>query len=128
MATVTLPQQVRTLDFEDPDGAIRLVLPRRDDGQRHDRQLFIGGRVREKLDNKFTLTSLDLEKGERLWETERLRLKGKGQEAGFAEAFVVGDRVVVHGLYDVLAFSVQDGRSSSGATACRSTSRSRRRC
>ena len=39
-----------------------------------------------------------------------LRLKGKGDEPGFREAFVWGDRVVVHGFYDVLAFGLDDGR------------------
>src|SRR5207248_2381764 len=34
----------------------------------------------------------------------------KGNEPGFFEAFISGDVVVVHGLYDVVAFSMADGK------------------
>ncbi len=72
--------------------------------------LFIGSQIRKRLDNKFVLTAWDLNAGKPAWETEELRLKGKGQEPGFFEAFLVGDLVIVHGLYDVLAFTWKDGK------------------
>ncbi|MCK6473358.1 MAG: PQQ-like beta-propeller repeat protein, partial [Planctomycetes bacterium] len=61
----------------------------------------------------------DLKTGEKLWEASEprgndwftdLRLKGTGQEPGFFEAFCYGDLVVVHGLFDVLAFGIKDGK------------------
>ncbi|MFO7900673.1 MAG: PQQ-binding-like beta-propeller repeat protein, partial [Planctomycetota bacterium] len=109
----------RTLDFEDAEGTKLLVLKRRGRRGRHPRLLFLGGRTRKRLDNKFVLICVDLEEGEVLWRGrerrgdrwfEEIRLKGKGAEPGFSEAFVCGDLVVVHGLYDVLAFGVGDGR------------------
>jgi len=106
---VAIPQEARPHDFADEEGSARLVLERNDDLAGHPNLMFIGGRVRKRLDNKFTLTCIDLATGKLLWETVDIRLKGTGQEAGFYEAFVVGDRVVVHGLYDVLAYNVADG-------------------
>ena len=99
------------IDFQDAEGAARLVLNRRDDLSQHPDLMFIGGRVRKRIDNKFILTCLDAtaEHDQKRWETADIRLKGAGNEPGFFEAFVVGDRVVVHGLYDVLAFKVADG-------------------
>ncbi len=94
----------------DAEGTARLVLKRRDEGVQHANLLFLGGRTRKRSDSKFVLTCLDLDSGKQLWETPELRLKGKGDEGGFFEAFVQGDLVVVHGLYDVLAFSVGDGK------------------
>ena len=63
-----------------------------------DSLLFIGGRVRKRLDNKFILRCFDLNTGEMLWEVARIRLKGTGQEPGFFRAFVHGNIVVVNGL------------------------------
>ncbi|MFO7897611.1 MAG: PQQ-binding-like beta-propeller repeat protein, partial [Planctomycetota bacterium] len=100
----------RSHDFADKEGTARLVLERRGDRGTHPHLLFVGGRTRKRLDNKFSLVALDLRTGEVAWDTgSRIRLKGKGQEPGFHEAFVLGDLVVVHGLYDVLAFSIDDG-------------------
>jgi len=42
--------------------------------------------------------------------TEEISLRGKGNEPGFFEAIVYGDLVVVHGLYDVLAFELAGGK------------------
>jgi outer membrane protein assembly factor BamB/tetratricopeptide (TPR) repeat protein len=106
---VTIPQDSRSFDFQDAEGSARLVLARQDDLSRHGELLFIGGRVRKRVDNKFLLSCMDLKSGERKWEISNIRLKGSGQEPGFYEAFVVGDAVVVHGLYDVLCYAVKDG-------------------
>ncbi|MCX7803907.1 MAG: PQQ-binding-like beta-propeller repeat protein, partial [Planctomycetota bacterium] len=42
--------------------------------------------------------------------TEEISLRGKGNEPGFFEAVICGDVVVTHGMYDVLAFRLEDGR------------------
>jgi outer membrane protein assembly factor BamB/tetratricopeptide (TPR) repeat protein len=113
------PMKEREIDLEDAEGTAWLVLERR--GQRHVRPnlLFLGGRVRKKTDNKFVLRCLDTASGEVVWNGreprgdtwfEEIRLKGQGDEPGFVQAFVHGDIIVVHGLYDVLAFGLADGR------------------
>ncbi|MDD4888716.1 MAG: PQQ-binding-like beta-propeller repeat protein, partial [Phycisphaerae bacterium] len=109
--TVTIPQTAKPYDFADADGASRLILQRGDDQSQHGELMFVGGRVRKRVDNKFILTCMDLKTGTKKWETVDIRLKGSGQEAGFYEAFVLGERVIVHGLYDVLAFNVADGKA-----------------
>jgi outer membrane protein assembly factor BamB len=55
------------------------------------------------------LACYDLNTGKQVWRQERIRLKGKGDEPGFFEAFALGDLVVVHGLNNVLAFDVRTG-------------------
>lgn len=107
---IALPQSPRSHDFADEEGASRLVLERHGDPGIAPQLLFLGAQVRKRLDNKFLLTALDLDSGQIAWETEELRLKGKGQEPGFFEAFVHNELVVVHGLYDVLAFTWKDGQ------------------
>ncbi len=82
--------------------------------------LFMGGRLKKRLDYfTFLLQCVDMNTGKVLWQgtqpsadrtTEEIRLQGKGNEPGFFEAFVAGDVVVVHGLYDVLAFALADGK------------------
>ena len=99
----------RRHDFKDVEGAARLVLGRRGDRARHPELVFFGARVRKRLDNKFLLTCMDLNTAKVVWEVADIRLRGYGQEPGFFEAFVFGDLVVVHGLYDVLAFDVEKG-------------------
>jgi outer membrane protein assembly factor BamB len=96
--------------FTDQQGAERLVLERRGDRGSHPHLLFVGARVRKRLDNKFLLAAFDVRSGASLWQTPLLRLKGRGQEPGFFEAFVHRDLVIVHGLYDVLALGALDGR------------------
>ena len=103
------PFKERQQTFADVEGSARLVLERRGDRVRYPERVFFGARVRKRLDNKFVLTCLNLKTGKTLWETANIRLKGRGQEPGFFEAFVYGDLVVVHGLYDVLAYRVGDG-------------------
>lgn len=107
---IRLPQEAREHDFADEEGSSRLVLQRHGDSTLAPDLLFVGAQVRKRLDNKFLLTALDLKTGKPAWDTGELRLKGKGQEPGFFEAFVHGDLVVVHGLYDVLAFALADGK------------------
>jgi outer membrane protein assembly factor BamB len=102
-----LPQKPREHDLAEEQGINWLVLERRGDRAAHPNLLFLGGRVRKRLDNKFVLTCFDLTTGKKVWEKRRIRLKGKGQEPGFFHAFVHADLVVVHGLYDVLAYDVK---------------------
>jgi outer membrane protein assembly factor BamB len=106
---VRLPVEGRQLDLAEAEGINWLVLERHGRREAHPNLLFLGGRVRKRLDNKFVLACFDLDTGKPVWRKENLRLKGRGQEPGFFEAFVLDDRVVVHGLYDVLAFRVRDG-------------------
>jgi len=103
------PMKDLAVDFTDPAGGLRMVLPRR--GQRRTRPelVFVGGRAKKRLDNKFEVACVDGPTGRKLWGTANIRLKDRGQESGFAEAFVFGPVVVVHGLYDVLALSLADG-------------------
>ena len=97
------------IDLTDEAGTSHLVLERRGDRAVHPNLLFIGGRTRMRLDNRFSLTAIDLRTGEIAWQNSEIRLRGTGQEPGFHSAFVYRDLVVVNGLYDVLAFSVEDG-------------------
>jgi len=101
----------RALDVSDAEGINWLVLERRGDRTRRPELLFLGGRVRKRLDNKFILTCVDLTTGRAAWRKENLRLKGTGQEPGFFEAFVYRDIVVFHGLYDVLAHRLDTGEA-----------------
>ncbi len=104
---VTLPQAAREADLADPEGINWLVLERRGDRSRHPQLLVLGGRVRKRLDNKFLLNCFDLRTGKPAWTKRKLiRLKGTGQEPGFFHAFAHGDILVVHGLYDVLAYDI----------------------
>ena len=82
-------------------------------------RLFLGGRVRKRLDNKFIFYSIDLKTGQVAWKaqeprgdlwSDEIRLTRRGDEPGFFEAFVYRDTVVVHGWYDVLAFHLKDGK------------------
>ena len=106
------PMTDRTVDFEDPEGGLRMVLARHGDRTTRPELLLVGGRAKKRLDNKFELACVDLRTGKKPWVTRDLRLKGSGQEPGFTEAFVrpgAPGLVIVHGFYDVLAFSLLDG-------------------
>ena len=118
-APLSLPLTLRDRDLADEQGTEWLVLERCGDRATRPERLFLGGRVRKRLDNKFVLDCLDQNTGKRVWRAraeragawrQELRLKDKGQEPGFFKAFVRGDRVVVCGMYDVLAFGLADGR------------------
>ena len=108
--TIAIPQETRPHEFKEADGAARLVLERRGDRTIRPELMFIGARVRKRLDNKFTLLAMDLRTGKEVWRRSNMRLKGTGQEPGFFSAYVHAERVVVHGLYDVLAFNIKDGK------------------
>ena len=95
-----------------------IVLERSDSRNIHPELLFLGGRIKKRLDNKFKITCIDLKSGAILWKgtekrglltSDEIRLKGKGDEAGFVSVYVYRDMAAVHGLYDVLAFSLKDG-------------------
>ncbi len=106
---IELPQQPREVKFEEEETAARLVLERQGDRATEPEVLFIATRLRKRLDNKFLVSARNVNTGEVLWQTEELRLKGKGQEPGFFKSYVRKDLVVVHGLYDVLGLSLHDG-------------------
>lgn len=108
--TLRLATPGRNVKLSEEEGAERLVLERRGRRDIEPDLLFIGSRVRKRLDNKFVLTAISLDEKKNQWDTGELRLKGKGSEPGFFQAFVYDGLVVVHGLYDVLAFSLDDGR------------------
>jgi len=129
-ARVTAPTGGRTVPLTPPftdradaypsnEGTAWLLLNRCGDRTKAPNALFLGGRVKKRFDYKFVLNRVDATTGEIVWQateprggrwTEELRLKGKGDEPGFFEAFVHGDLVVVHGQYDVLAFGLEDGK------------------
>ena len=113
------PLGERTDQLVAKEGTAWLVLERRGDRQKAAELLFLGGRVQKRFDQKFLLSCMELGTGKILWQgkeewgdrvTEEISLRGKGHEAGFFEAFVHGDVVVVHGLYDVLAFELGGGK------------------
>ncbi len=108
---IQLPQKPRPVDLSDEQGINWLVLERRGQRSRLPQLLFVGGRVRKRLDNKFVLACFDLSKNtaKPKWRINNIRLKGTGQEAGFYHAFLYNDLVLVNGLYDVLAFEHQTG-------------------
>jgi tetratricopeptide (TPR) repeat protein len=106
------PQKPVAVDLAHAEGINWLVLQRRGRTDHLPQLVFVGGRVRKRLDNKFILACFDLtakDPTKPKWRIENLRLKGAGQEPGFFEAFVHGDLVVVNGIYDVLAFEHQTG-------------------
>ncbi|MGQ9662029.1 MAG: outer membrane protein assembly factor BamB family protein, partial [Kiritimatiellia bacterium] len=118
-AAVLASLQEKKMNIEEARGTSWLVLERRDDGSVAPELVFLGGRITKKLDNKFVLYAVDMNRAEVKWKAteqrgetwfEELRLKDKGDEPGFFEAFVCRDCVVVCGRYDVLAFSLADGR------------------
>ena len=106
---IALPQQPRQIEFDEEETAARLVMERSGNRSIEPQLMFIATRVRKRLDNKFIVSARDVNTGKSVWQTEELRLKGKGQEPGFFTAFVRDDLVLVHGLYDVLALSMKDG-------------------
>ncbi len=108
--SIALPAKDRPVSLAGAEGINWLVLERRGRRERLPHLLFLGGRVRKRLDNKFVLDAFDLSTGELVWKQENIRLKGRGQEPGFFQAFVYDDILVVHGLYDVLALDAKTGR------------------
>lgn len=118
-ASLSFPLAEKKRDMEEARGPSWLVLDRRGERSIRPGLIFLGARVKKKFDNKFLLYAIDAGTGEVVWKAteqrgktrfDEIRLKGKGNEAGFSEAFVHRDTVVVHGLFDVLAFNLSDGR------------------
>lgn len=118
-APLAFPMESREKSIEEQRGTIWLVLERRGDRAVRPELLFLGGRVKKKLDSKFVLQCRDMATGELRWKatekradtwSDEIRLKGRGDEPGFFEAFVHGELVIVHGMYDVLAFGLNDGK------------------
>ncbi|MBE7466694.1 MAG: PQQ-binding-like beta-propeller repeat protein [Planctomycetes bacterium] len=112
---IATPYQAHSLNLEDAEGTAWLTLARSDPRKEHPHLMFVGGRRRQKTDNKFVLSCFDLTAGKKLWDTPNLRFLGNqvkyvGDEWGFFKAYVHKDRVVVHGLYDVFCFDVKDGK------------------
>ena len=115
-----LPSTMTTAgtDLEEQRGTAWLLLERRGDRTVRPEFLFLGGRVKKKFDNKFVLYCMDARTDKVVWKgseqrggrrSDEIRLRGKGDEPGFFEAFVHGRAVIVHGLYDVLAFDIENG-------------------
>ena len=105
-----LPLELTEHDLSEEESINWLALEREGDRAIHPELAFLGGRVRKRFDNKFLVVCYNLGTGKRVWRHERIRLKGKGEEAGFSRAFVHGDIVVTHGLSDVLAFDLETGK------------------
>jgi len=118
-AAVRGPMTNRKVSFDKERSPEWLVLERMD---RHDRlpdAMFLGGRVKKRLDYKFLLYRVEVSTGKVLWKAresrgnqwmDEIRLGAKGDEPGFSKAFVYEDIVVVHGMYEVLAFGLNDGK------------------
>ncbi len=115
-----LPAAEKEYSFANEQEIAWLLLERRGDSTTKPNLLFMGGRLKKRLDYfTFLLQCVDMNSGKVVWQgtqqvadrrTDEIRLEGKGNEPGFFEAFVVGDLVVVHGLYDVLGFGLADGK------------------
>ncbi len=119
IAALKMPLNKMELDMEEKRGPSWLALERRGQLDVRPELLFLGAWVKKKFDNKFLLYAVDTTTGKTVWKAaekrgqtwfDEIRLKGKGNEAGFFETFVYGDVVVVHGLFDVLAFNLTDGK------------------
>jgi len=116
---LTLPFETFDKDLEDERSTAWMILERNGQRLREAHRLFMGGRVKTRVDHKFMLWCLDGRNGKVIWKAteprvgqwfEEIRLKDKGEEPGFRQAFVHGDLVVTHGLYDVLAFDLRAGK------------------
>ncbi len=116
---LNMPLKEKELDMEEKRGPAWLALDRRGQLDVRPELLFLGARVKKKFDNKFLLYAVDTSTGKTVWKAsekrgetwfDEIRLKGKGNEAGFFNAFVYRDIVVVHGLFDALAFTLSDGK------------------
>jgi outer membrane protein assembly factor BamB/tetratricopeptide (TPR) repeat protein len=108
------------LDMEEARGTAWLALERNGGTGIRPELVFLGGRVRKLFDNKFLLYCVDTSDGKTLWKAtekrgetwfDEIRLRDKGDEPGFSEVFLHGDLAIVHGIYDVLAFGLDDGRA-----------------
>ncbi len=103
------PVQEQTITFENPKAITWLALERKGFRNISPQRAFFGGRLKKRLDNQFVVQCLDLKRGKEVWKSKYVRLKGRGNEPGFFEAFVQSDLVAVHGRYDVYALDLKDG-------------------
>ncbi len=117
--SISGPMTDREESLEDARAPAWLVLERRGDLETKPDLMFLAARVKKRMDHKFLLYCKEMSSGKLLWKAqeqrgekwfEEIRLRDKADEPGFFEAFVHGDEVVVHGLYDVLAFGLEDGK------------------
>ncbi len=111
---VVLPAkyQDRTRPYEDGGTTTRLLLKIQELQAEHAHLLFVGGRSKRRLDNKFSLECWDMKAWKKKWEIKNKRLEGKGEEPGFSEVFVTQKLALTHGLRDVLAFDLESGTQS----------------
>ena len=95
-----------------------LILPRKDDGRTHPDWLLLTSTVKKHIGYKSTLHAVDLADAKTVWKArekrltdwrEEIRLANAGAFEGLHEGCIVGDTVIAHGLYDVLAFRLADG-------------------
>ncbi|MCK6475027.1 MAG: PQQ-binding-like beta-propeller repeat protein [Planctomycetes bacterium] len=107
---LALPATTKEYELEASEGTSWLVMQRKGEDANNPDLFFVAGRVKKRLDNKFIVQCRSFKTGEIAWETQDIRLRGTGQEAGFFDAYVYGDSVVVHGLYDVVSFNLKDGK------------------
>lgn len=97
--------------LDDAGQTMRLVLQRRHDDRADGAEgdlIFLGGRSKKLLDNKFSLACWDARTCEQRWEIQNIRLKGRGDESGFEEVLLAGGSVITHGKFDVLAFGLKE--------------------
>ena len=97
--------------FPDAGENLRLIVPIHTAEAGLENRLFIAGRAKKRLDNKFALECWDLAPWSRRWQHTDIRLLGNGDEAGFEEVFIAPGPglVITHGQYDVLAFTLDKG-------------------
>ena len=118
-ADVRAPMADGTVSFDEERSPEWLVLQRQGQHDRMPHLLFLGGRVKKRLDHKFLLYCLETTTGKVLWHArekrggrwiDEMRLGSKGDEPGFSKAFVYKNIVVVNGMYETLAFGLNDGK------------------
>ncbi len=114
-----LPAPSNILKVDDLGNGEWLILQRRGRRKIRPELVFLAARVKKKFDNKFRLVCIDSTTGKIVWhgtekrgneEFKEMRLKGKGDEPGFFDAFIYGNHVIVNGLYDVIAFRLDTGK------------------
>jgi outer membrane protein assembly factor BamB/tetratricopeptide (TPR) repeat protein len=112
VAPVALAESYRSMSQAlDYDTNTLLVVLKPADGAAAAQELaFLGMRSKRIHANKFGLVCWNAAAGKKVWEVNDIRLKDKGDEEGFEKFFIHQGKVIVHGWYDVLAFSQADGQ------------------
>jgi outer membrane protein assembly factor BamB/tetratricopeptide (TPR) repeat protein len=112
------PFRDREIEMATAEDTLWLVLRRLDDGRAHPDWLLVTGVVKKRVGFKTLLHAVDLKTGATVWHatekrfeewTSEIRLDDAAGGGGLVGGCIVGDTVVVYGLYDVLAFNVADG-------------------